>query len=119
MHIDFALPIDGDLEEGLKAWQRKAERSVMDYSFHMAITTWNDKVRLTRGRGSYIMTITLLADLDKNAKRAGCKRHGDAGGRGREQLQVLHGIQGSAASVRRADDCRISQMQSPGSPRSG
>ncbi len=44
MHIDFALPVTGDLEEGFKEWQRKAERSVMDYSFHMAITTWNDKV---------------------------------------------------------------------------
>ena len=33
MHIDFALPVAGDLAEGYKEWQRKAERSVMDYSF--------------------------------------------------------------------------------------
>ena len=44
MHIDFALPVEGDLAAGFKEWQRKAQRSVMDYSFHMAVTTWNDKV---------------------------------------------------------------------------
>jgi dihydropyrimidinase len=48
MHIDFALPVTGDLEEGFKEWQRKAERSVMDYSFHMAITTWNEVCRAHR-----------------------------------------------------------------------
>ncbi len=46
MHIDFALPVGGDLEEGWREWQRKAKRSVMDYGFHMAVTTWNDKVTL-------------------------------------------------------------------------
>ncbi len=44
MHIDFALPVAGDLEAGFKEWQRKAERAVMDYSFHMGVTTWNEKV---------------------------------------------------------------------------
>ena len=60
MHIDFALPVAGDLEEGMKEWQCKAERSVMDYSFHMAITTWNDKVRSENGRSSLIMAITFF-----------------------------------------------------------
>lgn len=32
MHIDFALPVAGDLMAGLKEWQRKAERAVMPYS---------------------------------------------------------------------------------------
>ncbi len=44
MHIDFALPVAGDLEAGFKEWQRKAERAVMDYGFHMGVTTWNEKV---------------------------------------------------------------------------
>lgn len=44
MHIDFALPVDGDLAAGLASWRHKARRSVMDYGFHMAVTTWNQKV---------------------------------------------------------------------------
>eukprot|EP00897_Mesotaenium_endlicherianum_P005377 jgi/Mesen1/4868/ME000244S04056 len=44
MVIDFALPVDGDLARGLQAWQKKAELAVMDYGFHMAVTTWNSKV---------------------------------------------------------------------------
>ena len=58
MHIDFALPVEGDLEAGFKEWQRKAQRSVMDYSFHMAITTWNDKVeaRPPRWRSADVLT---------------------------------------------------------------
>ncbi|XP_024545302.1 dihydropyrimidinase [Selaginella moellendorffii] len=44
MHIDFALPIDGDLLKGFESYRRKAEPSCMDYGFHMAVTTWNDKV---------------------------------------------------------------------------
>jgi dihydroorotase-like cyclic amidohydrolase len=44
-HIDFALPVDGDLLAGFAAWQHKAERAVMDYGFHMAVTKWSDKVR--------------------------------------------------------------------------
>ena len=43
-HIDFALPVDGDIAKGLKRYQDVSKRAVMDYSFHMAITTWNDKV---------------------------------------------------------------------------
>lgn len=43
-HIDFALPVDGDISKGLKRYQDVSKRAVMDYSFHMAITTWNDKV---------------------------------------------------------------------------
>lgn len=44
MHIDFALPIDGDLRAGLDSYIAKSEKSVMDYGFHMAVTTWNDQV---------------------------------------------------------------------------
>jgi dihydroorotase-like cyclic amidohydrolase len=51
-HIDFALPIDGDLKAGFDAWREKAQKSVMDYGFHMAVTQWNNKVKsqgVTRG----------------------------------------------------------------------
>ncbi|KAL2612473.1 hypothetical protein R1flu_024165 [Riccia fluitans] len=44
MHIDFALPIDGDLAAGYDSYVKKAEISCMDYGFHMAITTWNENV---------------------------------------------------------------------------
>ncbi|GMH45133.1 hypothetical protein BSKO_13090 [Bryopsis sp. KO-2023] len=44
MHIDFALPTNGDLLRGFENYKKKAEKSCMDYGFHMAITTWNDKV---------------------------------------------------------------------------
>ena len=33
MHIDFALPVAGDLIAGFKEWQRKAERAVMPYGW--------------------------------------------------------------------------------------
>lgn len=44
MHIDFALPVGGDLMAGFKEWQRTAERAVMPYSWHMAITNYDEKV---------------------------------------------------------------------------
>ena len=44
MLIDFALPVNGDLAAGFKRYKEKAQRSVMDYSFHMAVNTWNEKV---------------------------------------------------------------------------
>jgi len=43
MHIDFALPVEHDLMAGWETWQVKAEKSCMDYSFHMAVTFWNKK----------------------------------------------------------------------------
>ena len=45
-HIDFALPIQGDLIAGLKNHWAKASNAIMDYAFHMAVTRWNDKVPL-------------------------------------------------------------------------
>lgn len=44
MHIDFALPVNGSLSVGLTEWRRKAAIAVMDYGFHMAITSWDDQV---------------------------------------------------------------------------
>ncbi len=43
MHIDFALPADGDLAAGFARYQAAAAKSVMDYSFHMAVTSWDAK----------------------------------------------------------------------------
>lgn len=43
-HIDFALPIDHDLMKGYREWTRKANDAIMDYGFHMAVTSWSDKV---------------------------------------------------------------------------
>eukprot|EP00889_Picochlorum_renovo_P004620 jgi/Picre1/31650/NNA_007001.t1 len=44
-HIDFALPVDHDLMAGYEEWRRKSKDSVMDYGFHMAVTSWSDKVK--------------------------------------------------------------------------
>ena len=45
-HIDFVLPVDHDLLEGYQTWRyEKAEpNAVMDYGFHVAVTSWSDKV---------------------------------------------------------------------------
>ena len=46
MHIDFALPLAGDLMAGFDLWQKQAAaKSVMDYGLHMALTAWDGKVR--------------------------------------------------------------------------
>ena len=44
MHLDFALPVDGDLEAGIQRHDKKSELAVMDYSYHVPITEWNEKV---------------------------------------------------------------------------
>ena len=47
MHIDFALPVNGSLSAGLTEWRRKAAIAVMDYGFHMAVTSWDAQVSLS------------------------------------------------------------------------
>ncbi|KAF9594008.1 hypothetical protein IFM89_026720 [Coptis chinensis] len=44
MHIDFVIPVNGSLSAGFKAYTKKAQRSCMDYGFHMAITKWDEVV---------------------------------------------------------------------------
>jgi hypothetical protein len=44
MHIDFALPLNGSIEQGYHIYRKKAEKSCMDYGFHMAVTQWNSDV---------------------------------------------------------------------------
>ncbi|KAG9454922.1 hypothetical protein H6P81_007826 [Aristolochia fimbriata] len=44
MHIDFVLPVNGNLTAGFEKYLRKAKNSCMDYGFHMAITKWDENV---------------------------------------------------------------------------
>ncbi|XP_023533036.1 dihydropyrimidinase [Cucurbita pepo subsp. pepo] len=44
MHIDFVIPVNGSLSEGLESYEKKAKKSCMDYGFHMAITKWDEVV---------------------------------------------------------------------------
>ena len=45
MVIDFALPSpDQSLMDALKVWDNKTARAHCDYSFHMAITGWNEGI---------------------------------------------------------------------------
>ncbi|CAL4973527.1 unnamed protein product [Urochloa decumbens] len=44
MHIDFVIPVNGSLAAGLESYKKKAANAVMDYGFHVAITSWNDQV---------------------------------------------------------------------------
>ena len=38
------LPVEHDLLAGLAAWEAKAQRGCMDYGFHVAVTSWSDRV---------------------------------------------------------------------------
>lgn len=44
MHLDFVLPLDGDVAKGLESYRSKAKKGCMDYAFHVAVTAWNEKV---------------------------------------------------------------------------
>lgn len=57
MVVDFALPSpEQGLLDALKMWDNKSTRANCDYSFHMAITWWGERVfdemeKVVRGRG--------------------------------------------------------------------
>ncbi|KAL9250035.1 Dihydropyrimidinase-like protein [Drosera capensis] len=44
MHIDFVVPVSGNLTAGFEAYEKKTENACMDYGFHMIITKWDDEV---------------------------------------------------------------------------
>ncbi|KNA25106.1 hypothetical protein SOVF_009150 [Spinacia oleracea] len=44
MHIDFVIPVNGSLTAGLELYKQKAQKSCMDYGFHMAVTKWDEVV---------------------------------------------------------------------------
>jgi dihydropyrimidinase len=50
MIIDFAIPAPGtSMVECWKDWSVKAEKAAADYSFHVAVTSWSDKVHEEMG----------------------------------------------------------------------
>jgi len=82
-HVDFALPIEHDLEAGLAVWKEKGKKAAMDYCFHMAVTGWNDKVhkdmaRLTAEEGinsyKFFMAYKGALMVDDEELAAGMKR---------------------------------------------
>jgi dihydropyrimidinase len=44
MHIDFVIPVNGNLSAGYESYLQKSKLSCMDYGFHMAITKWDEDV---------------------------------------------------------------------------
>jgi dihydropyrimidinase len=47
MVIDFILQTQGDtLYNALRAWQKRSEKAIGDYSYHMAVTDFNDNTAL-------------------------------------------------------------------------
>ena len=45
MVVDFCLPSpDQSLLSALMGWHNKSTKAVCDYSYHMAITSWNEKI---------------------------------------------------------------------------
>ncbi|KAJ3669187.1 hypothetical protein LUZ60_011137 [Juncus effusus] len=44
MHIDFVIPVNGNLAKGFESYMEKSEKAAMDFGFHMAITKWDDEV---------------------------------------------------------------------------
>ena len=44
MHIDFVLPVNGSIAEGMRAYRGLAERACMDYGWHVAMTAWGEDV---------------------------------------------------------------------------
>jgi dihydroorotase-like cyclic amidohydrolase len=60
MHIDFVIPINGNLTAGFEAYVDKAKKAAMDYGFHMAITKWDEDVSkdmeiMVRDHGEFIL----------------------------------------------------------------
>ena len=77
MVVDFCLPgRNQPLMEAFADWDKRAKDAVADYSYHMAITYWNDQVR------------------EDMAKVVDARR---------DDLQALHGLQGFAHGERRGD----------------
>ncbi|KAL3718553.1 hypothetical protein ACJRO7_003647 [Eucalyptus globulus] len=44
MHIDFVKPSNGSLIAGVEVYKKKAQKSCMDYGFHMVIHKWDEVV---------------------------------------------------------------------------
>ncbi|KAJ3669190.1 hypothetical protein LUZ60_011140 [Juncus effusus] len=44
MHIDFVIPVNGNLTKGFELYMEKSEKAAMDFGFHMVITKWDEEV---------------------------------------------------------------------------
>ena len=88
MIIDFVIPApDVSLLEAYDQWMGWAKKAA-DYSFHVAVTWWSDKVREEMG----VLTAR----------------------QGRQQLQAFHGLQGRHHGQRRADPASFRRCQELG-----
>ncbi|CAM0883166.1 unnamed protein product [Alopecurus aequalis] len=119
MHIDFVIPVNGNLTAGIESYKHKAEKSAMDYGFHMAITKWDDEVSremevmvkehginsfkfFMAYKGSLMVTDDLLLQGLKKCKSLGAlamvhAENGDAVAEGQQRMIDL-GLEGEATS---------------------
>ena len=45
MIVDFCIPAPGEsMLAAYQAWRHKSEKAATDYSFHMAVTSWNPQI---------------------------------------------------------------------------
>ena len=90
MIIDFVIPSPNtSLLSAYQQWVEWAKKAAADYSFHVAVTWWSDKVREEMGV------------LTRQAWR--------------QQLQAFHGVQGRHHGDRRADAAELPAL--PGTRR--
>ncbi|MBY0135482.1 dihydropyrimidinase [Paracoccus yeei] len=89
MVVDFALPVPGQsLLDALKVWDNKTARAHCDYSFHMAVTWWDqqvfDEMAEVVGRGitsfKHFMAYKGALMVNDDEMFASFRRVGDLGG---------------------------------------
>ncbi|AYF01448.1 dihydropyrimidinase [Paracoccus yeei] len=89
MVVDFALPSPGQgLMDALKVWDNKTARAHCDYSFHMAVTWWDqqvfDEMAEVVGRGitsfKHFMAYKGALMVNDDEMFASFRRVGDLGG---------------------------------------
>ncbi|XP_010536139.1 PREDICTED: dihydropyrimidinase [Tarenaya hassleriana] len=115
MHIDFVIPVNGNLLAGFEAYEKKSKNSCMDYGFHVAITKWDENVSrdmeilvkekginsfkfFLAYKGSFMVTDELLLEGLKRCKSLGAlamvhAENGDAVSEGQKRMIEL-GITG-------------------------
>ena len=92
MIIDFVIPAPNvSLLEAYDQWMGWAKKSAADYSFHVAVTWWSDKVREEMG----VLTSPPWG----------------------QQLQAFHGLQGGHHGLRRADAAELPALPGAGRAR--
>lgn len=66
MHIDFVIPVNGNLVAGFESYENKSRNACMDYGFHMAITKWDDGVSkdmeiMVKEKGTFLIVFVCLS----------------------------------------------------------